>query len=300
MAILPNFNRNIKLLAEKYGFVLSGISPAGEVCAEQRTTLEKWLQRGYNADMSWFKRNHDLRLNPCLLVEGAKSVISLAYPYRLIKGSNIASYAHNIDYHYTLKEKLNNIINDINNLYSINVEARVFTDSAPILERYWAKKSGLGWIGRSGMLINKEWGSNILLAEIVCDCEADSYDTPILFNGCEGCMACVKSCPTGALGEGGLDARRCISYLTIEHRGEFCDEQLALLAKSDMVYGCDRCITVCKWNAKHSKKEAVLSVDDIVLDMTGGQFKATYKSTPLEKTGLKTIKRNIYARKLFK
>lgn len=291
MRPLQNFNQFIKQQAHKMGFVLCGVSQIEEV--EDISFLETWIHDGRNADMNWFHRNREIRQNPKLLVDGARSVISFAWHYPPVMGHNIAAYANNTDYHYTIKEQLGEIIEAINLEYGINISARAFTDSAPIMERYWARRSGLGWIGKSGMLINRTYGSYLLLCEIVCDVQSDIYDTEDLFNGCSTCRRCVNKCPTGAIcGDKSIDSRKCISYLTIEHRGEFSELQLDMLKKGEWLYGCDECLRCCPWNSKKIGVAPSVFVDETIVEMSAAEFKEKYKNTPLQRTGVKTIRRN--------
>lgn len=293
MIDLPNFNVNIKDFAIKEGFALCGVSYPCEVDSFNVKFLSDWLASKHNADMDWFDRNGDKRINPALLFEGAKSVISLAASYPLTSGGVVASYAQEPDYHYRLKQSAEKIIERVNNHYGVEISARVFIDSAPFLERYWAVKAGLGWIGKSGMLINREWGSALLLAQIVCDVKSDTYDSPDTFNGCGGCSLCVDNCPTGAItADLSVDARRCISYLTIEHRGEFSDKQKEDIGKGTYLYGCDICVKSCIWNRKIERVKPTVDINSDILTMTGGEFKRKYNSLPLIRSGVKNIRRN--------
>lgn len=296
MITLPNFNQYIKEKAREHGFALCGVSKAEAV--EEQCFLDEWIAQGRNAGMDWFFRNRELRMNPALLVENGQTVISFAYAYSPLKEHNVAAYANAVDYHFTLKEKLTKIIEEINIDYGVTITARAFTDSAPLMERYWARKSGLGWIGKSGMLINRTLGSYLLLCEIVCDVVSDVYDCEDSFDGCGRCRRCIKQCPTGAIGsDKRIDARKCISYLTIEHRGDFSEEQLAMIRNSRWVYGCDTCLECCPWNKRSASLPAVFVENDL-LEMANSTFKEKYKNTPLERSGLKTIRRN-YVGKLF-
>lgn len=296
MIYLPNFNKFIKEQATKNGFALCGVAKIEQV--EDYHFLESWLNENRNADMNWFLRNGDLRRDPSLLVDGACTIISFAYSYQPIADHNIAAYANATDYHFTLKERLNTIVEEINRHYDTTISARVFTDSAPLMERYWARKSGLGWIGKSGMLINRRLGSYLLLCEIVCNVVSDVYDTEDEFNGCGRCRRCIKQCPTGAICEDRtIDACKCISYLTIEHRGDFSEEQLAMIRKSRWVYGCDECLQCCPWNKQASVTPSIF-VENGIITMSSSEFKYRYKNTPLERSGLKQIRRN-YVGKIF-
>ncbi len=296
MMVLPNFNSTIKQFAQINGFVLCGVSRAEHVDERVVAHLNSWIQRGYNANMDWFNRNRELRNDPSLLLDNAKTIVSFAAEYPLVENSNIASYAHNIDYHFSLKKQLSNVVQQLFEHYNIEFEYRIFTDSAPIAERYWAVQAGLGWIGRSGMLINREYGSNILLAEIVCSVESDEYDVSSDFNGCEGCYECVDNCPNSAINrDKTVDATRCLSYLTIEHRGDFTLEQQQMVSRTESLFGCDRCLDSCRWNRQHNRVLPTISIGDEILLSTNSQFKKSYGITPLFHAGLKSIKRNYCA-----
>lgn len=296
MIPLPNFNQFIKEQAIKNGFALCGVAKIEQI--EDYPFLKKWLAEKRNANMGWFTRNGEIRRDPSLLMEGGRTIISFAYQYQPITDHNIAAYANATDYHFTLKERLNMIINEINQHYDTTISAQVFTDSAPLMERYWARKSGLGWIGKSGMLINRKLGSYLLLCEIVCNVESDIYDTEDKFNGCGRCRRCIRQCPTGAICEDlTIDSRKCISYLTIEHRGDFSEEQIAMIKKSRWLYGCDECLQCCPWNKQASVAPSIF-VEDEIMEISSSEFKSKYKNTPLERSGLKQIRRN-YVGKIF-
>lgn len=304
MNILLNFNQFIKNTAKKSGFSLCGVIPTSVVDIENQEFLKKWVFAKRNGDMRWFDRNEDIRFNPSLIVDDAKTIIVFAYSYnpiKLNKSYNIASYAQSTDYHFVLKDKLNAIIEEIKATYGDGISARAFTDSAPIMERYWAKKAGLGWIGKSGMIINKEEGSFTLLSEIIIDRESDIYDQESTFNGCGKCRICIDSCPTSAICEDkSIDSKRCLSYLTIEHRGDFTPTQLELVKSSTSgnkwLYGCDECLMCCPWNSvkvKQMKNSSILFTrGEDIENMSNSEFKILFKGTPLIRTGIKYIKRN--------
>lgn len=297
MTILSNFRNIIKELATKYDFALCGVVETASVNTNAIAFLNKWIENGQNADMDWFKRNQELRNNPSLLIENAQTIVVMAFPYAPIipnKDSyNIASYAQDTDYHFVLKSKLNQIISELKTIYGQNFEARAFADSAPIMERYWAVKAGFGWIGKSGMLINKNYGSYLLLSEIIIDRKSDAYDIELSFNGCGKCEKCIEQCPTGAIcNNKSVDARKCISYLTIEHRGDFSKEQKKIIhnakGKYKWIYGCDTCIDCCPWN-----KRLIPTTPKIVIDKLNINFKDQFEKTPIYRSGKKVIQRNI-------
>lgn len=244
--------QQIKSKALELGFSACGIAPSYEASSEAEY-FDKWIATGNNAGMEYMRNHREIRLNPDGLVPGAKSVISVALNYypktrRPEKEPHIAYYAYGKDYHIVVKDMLRQLWKEILPLYTGDntPEARVFTDSAPILERYWAWRSGLGWIGKNTNLIIPGKGSFFFLGEIVTTWEIDEYDSPIP-SKCGNCRRCLDACPTNALTkERVLNANRCLSYLTIEHRGEFPSEISNLLG--NRIYGCDTCQKVCPWN----------------------------------------------------
>ena len=243
----------IKNKAKELGFDACGIA---EVASADTEVLffDRWIAEGCHAGMKYMENYRDIRLDPAGLVEGARSVISVALNYypaqKQSPGSpRISYYAYGKDYHIVVKDKLRQLWEYITSLVpvldSTLPAARLFTDSAPILERYWAWKAGLGWIGKNTNLIIPGKGSFFFLGEIVTTLELD-YDTPQK-NRCGACRRCLDACPTGALERPGhLNANKCISYLTIEHKGDIPSEQASRLG--DRIYGCDTCQEVCPWN----------------------------------------------------
>ncbi|MDO4754939.1 MAG: tRNA epoxyqueuosine(34) reductase QueG [Parabacteroides sp.] len=247
--------QHIKQKAQEIGFDACGIARVTPAESEARY-LDQWIAEGYHAGMRYMEKYRDIRLNPTGLVEGAQSVIAVAlnyYPAQRLPEEipHIAYYAYGKDYHLVVKEMLQRLWKEL--LQSLPAAepneipaARCFTDSAPILERYWAWKAGLGWIGKNTNLIIPGKGSFFFLGELVTTCEVDVYDTPQR-NRCGNCTRCLEACPSGALEQGRrLNANKCLSYLTIEHRGEIPAEQAARLG--NRLYGCDTCQEVCPWN----------------------------------------------------
>ncbi|RHJ94010.1 tRNA epoxyqueuosine(34) reductase QueG [Parabacteroides bouchesdurhonensis] len=247
----------IKELARRQGFDACGIARVASADTEA-ACFDRWLAEGCHSGMKYMENHRDIRFNPEGLVEGARSVISVAlnyYPEKKLPADipHIAYYAYGKDYHQVVKEKLRRLWESI--LSSLQEDgmtleeassARIFTDSAPILERYWAWKAGIGFIGKNTNLIIPRKGSFFFLGEIVTTLEVDEYDEPQK-NRCGNCTRCLKACPTGALeGEQRLNASRCLSYLTIEHKGEIPAEQAGKLG--NRLYGCDTCQLVCPWN----------------------------------------------------
>ncbi|MEQ9306217.1 MAG: tRNA epoxyqueuosine(34) reductase QueG, partial [Marinoscillum sp.] len=238
----------LKKIASNLGFSFCGISKA-EFLKEEAPRLEEWLNRGYQGKMGYLENHFDKRLDPTKLVPGAKSVVSLVYNYfpekeESVEAPKIAKYAYGQDYHFVIKDKLKEFMNLIQEEIG-EVDGRVFVDSAPVHERAWAAKSGLGWIGKNSLLLNREMGSFFFLAELIIDLELEP-DGPMK-DYCGTCTACQDACPTNAIPEPyAVDGSRCISYLTIELKDEIPNE-----FKNKMegwAFGCDICQDVCPWN----------------------------------------------------
>ncbi len=291
----------IKSLATTLGFSYCGISKA-EFLNDQAPKLEEWLRRGYQGQMSYLERHFDKRLDPTLLVPGAKSVISLVYNYfpkkELDSELKIAKYAYGEDYHNVIKEKLGDFMQRIREEIG-EVNGRVFVDSAPVMERAWAQRSGLGWIGKNSLLLNRSMGSFFFLAEIIVDLELE-YDGPMK-DYCGSCTACMDACPTDAIPEPYVvDGSKCISYFTIELKGAMGDQQDPS-AFNNWVFGCDICQDVCPWNRfsrPHDeprfdpKKELNMSTEEWV-EMTEEVFNKVFKGSPVTRTKFEGLKRNI-------
>lgn len=244
-----NYSQLIKQKAEKFGFQSCGISKA-EFLEEEAPRLETWLNKGYHGEMQYMENHFDKRLNPTLLVEGAKSVISLSYNYfpkvkiDEINNFKISKYAYGEDYHEVIKDILKNMVAEIQEEIG-EFGFRVFVDSAPVLEKAWARKSGLGWVGKNANLITKKHGSFYFLAEIICDLELD-YDLAVT-DHCGSCRACIDTCPTQAIvSDRIVDGSKCISYATIELKNEIPDYFNGKM--NDWIFGCDVCQDVCPWN----------------------------------------------------
>lgn len=266
----------IKEKARQLGFSACGIARA-EPAAGEAVYLDRWLAKGCHAGMRYMENHREIRLDPQGLVPGARSVISVALNYypavrRKADEPYIAYYAYGEDYHTVVKDKLRRlwqaILEEILPSFPPSSEpdgaegtppsppvARCFTDSAPILERYWAWKAGIGFIGKNTHLILPGQGSYFFLGEIVTTLEVDRYDRPQL-NRCGRCTRCLDACPTQALSSHRLDASRCLSYLTIEHKGEIPETEASRLG--NRLYGCDTCQQACPWNrfATPTREEA--------------------------------------------
>ena len=295
----------IKDESKRLGFSSCGISKA-RFLSEEADNFEKWLTKGYQGSMSYLEKNIDKRLDPRLLVPGSKSVISLSYNYfppkKLIEENNfiISKYAYGKDYHKVLKKKLKKLFASIREKIG-EIEGRVFVDSAPIHERAWAKLSGLGWVGKNSLLINKNKGSYFFLAEIICDLELE-YDEPVL-NRCGSCTRCIDACPTDAITEAQvIDANKCISYLTIENKENIPEELSGSL--TDSIFGCDICQDVCPWNKRstpHNEKEFLpnkelkkLKRKDWI-EITEETFNKIFEGSAVKRTKYKGLTRNIKA-----
>ena len=295
----------IKTEAKKLGFSNCGISKA-RFLSEEAKNFEKWLSNGYQGSMSYLEKNIDKRLNPTILVPGSKSVISLAFNYfppkKLIDNNNfiISKYAYGKDYHKVLKKKLKKLFFLMREKIG-NIEGRVFVDSAPIHERAWAKLSGLGWIGKNSLLINKNQGSFFFLAEIICDLELE-YDEPVL-NRCGNCSRCIDACPTDAITKAQvINAKKCISYLTIENKDNIPEELNDSMNNS--IFGCDICQDVCPWNKNSKPHEEIeflpkknlkkLRKKDWV-ELTEETFDRIFEGSAIKRTKYKGLKRNIRA-----
>lgn len=250
---------DIKRCALALGFDRIGLARAERVSARREAELRKWLCEGCHGEMEYLARNVDKRLDPRLLVEGARTVVSVAVNYNpgdVVCGDgrwHLARYAYGTDYHEVVKAMLRQLLAALG--LSEGDDGRAFVDTAPVDEKYWAWRAGLGWRGRNSQLILPGAGSYFFLGELILTHEADRYDVPAP-NHCGACRACVDACPMHALkGDGTMDARRCLSYLTIENRGEIPTEAAAGI--SPCIYGCDRCAEVCPWNRRFASPTAV-------------------------------------------
>ena len=236
----------MKAEALSLGFSACGIAKAGPVDAQVAAHYRQWIEQGGHADMHYLANNLDKRLDPTLLLEGARSIIVVALNYapaRRIPADEyqLAVYAYGRDYHDVLKDRIRQLI--LNSQFSI-LNSKIATDTVPILERYWAQLAGLGFIGRNHQLIIPQAGSMFFLGEIITTAEFDHYDEPMP-NRCGTCRRCIDACPTGALGEV-FNSKKCLSYQTIENRGEI--DEAAKDKIGNTIYGCDRCQQACPWN----------------------------------------------------
>jgi len=293
----------IKSKAAELGFTFCGLSKA-EFLEEEAPKLEEWLNRGYQGKMGYLENHFEKRLNPTLLVPGAKSVVSLVYNYYPKKDLaqddqlKIAKYAYGEDYHFVVKDKLKQLMQTIAEDVG-EVEGRAFVDSAPVMERAWAQRSGLGWIGKNSLLLNRQMGSFFFLAELVIDLELE-YDSPVK-DYCGTCTACMDACPTDAIPSPYVvDGSKCISYYTIELKEEIPVEVKGKF--ENWIFGCDICQDVCPWNRFATPHQESRFEPDPELgkmrredweEITEEVFKKIFKKSAVERTGYKGLTRNI-------
>ncbi len=293
----------IKEEATRLGFSACGISRA-KFLEKEAPHLENWLKENRNGEMAYMENHFDKRLDPTLLVDGAKSVISLLYNYHNpapIFGSDqykISQYAYGEDYHEVIKEKLKLLLAFIEEQIG-EVSGRAFVDSAPILEKAWAQMSGLGWMGKNGNIIHKKAGSFFFLSELILDLDL-AYDSPVT-DHCGNCTACIDACPTEAIYEPQkVDGSKCISYFTIELKDNFPSNMP--VGWKDWIFGCDICMNVCPWN-RFAKKhnEPKFEPNPLFLqmnkadwkDLTEEVFKQISKNSAIKRTKYNGLKRNI-------
>lgn len=293
----------IKSVAATLGFSFCGISKA-EFLKDEAPQLEEWLKRGYQGKMSYLENHFDKRLDPTLLVPGAKSIVSLIYNYYpekdLGKTSDlkIAKYAYGEDYHIVVKDKLKILLDKISEEIG-EVNGRAFVDSAPVMERAWAKRSGLGWIGKNSLLLNRQMGSFFFLAELIIDLDLE-YDGPIK-DYCGSCTACMDACPTDAIpAPYVVDGSKCISYFTIELKDEIPSDVKGKF--ENWIFGCDICQDVCPWNTfSKPHHESRFKPSPELEDMTRQQwkeitedvFQKVFKNSPVKRTKFTGLTRNI-------
>lgn len=292
----------IKQEALRLGFFSCGISKAGFL-EEEAPRLENWLNNNMQGQMSYMENHFDKRLNPTLLVDDAKSVISLLlnyYPSELQNEDSykISKYAYGKDYHHVIKEKLNELLHFIQTEIG-EVSGRAFVDSAPVLDKAWAAKSGLGWVGKNSNLITQKVGSFYFIAELIIDLELD-YDTPTT-DHCGSCTACLDACPTEAIvSPYVVDGSKCISYFTIELKDNLPQEMKGKF--DDWMFGCDVCQEVCPWNrfSKPHNEPLFQSSPDILNfsksdweEITVDTFQKVFKNSAVKRTKYEGLLRNI-------
>lgn len=296
------YSQFIKSEAKRLGFLSCGISRAGFL-EEEAPRLEAWLKENRHGQMQYMENHFDKRLDPTLLVDGAKSVISLLLNYypekeQSVEGYKISKYAYGQDYHFVIKHKLKELLQSIQENIG-EVGGRAFVDSAPVLDKAWAAKSGLGWIGKNSNLLSKQVGSFFFIAELVVDIELE-YDHAVT-DHCGSCTACIDACPTEAIIQPYVvDGSKCISYFTIELKDNLPADMKGKF--SEWAFGCDVCQDVCPWN-RFSKphSEPLFNPHPELLSMskkdweeiTEDTFRKVFKNSAVKRTKYEGLKRNI-------
>ena len=298
------YSELIKNEAKKMGFIFCGIAKAGFL-EEEAPRLEAWLKKGMHGEMQYMENHFDKRLDPRLLVDGAKSVISLGLNYYTEdiqvdpSSPKISKYAYGVDYHHVIKGKLKQLLEIINEKIG-EVGGRAFVDSAPVLDKAWAKKAGLGWVAKNTNLINQKAGSFFFLAELIVDIELE-YDIAPTADHCGTCTRCIDACPTEAIvAPYVVDGSRCISYLTIELKNEIPKEFSGKM--DNWMFGCDVCQDVCPWNkfsVLNTEPSFTPHADLLHLnkkdweEITEDVFQKAFKNSAVKRTKFSGLKRNI-------
>lgn len=301
---LQERSARVKELARECGFKFCGISQAGFL-EDEAPRLESWLNQNRHGQMAYMENYFDKRLDPTRLVPGAKSVVSLLLNYYTEQkqadpeAPKISRYAYGEDYHTVIKQKLALLLERMREAFG-DIDARIFTDSAPVLEKAWAQKSGLGWVGKHSNLINKSQGSFFFIAEIISDLEL--YPDGAIKDYCGTCTRCIDACPTDAITEPyTVDGSRCISYFTIELRDETFPEQFNGKFENWM-FGCDICQEVCPWNRfsqPHRTPEFLPKPELMAFskkdweEITEDVFRELFRRSPVKRTKYEGLKRNI-------
>lgn len=298
------YTQQIKSFARNLGFGYCGIARAQRLDDDARR-LEQWLQKGMQGTMQYMENHFELRIDPTRLVPGARSVITLLLNYfpsesQPAESPKIAKYAYGKDYHEVIRNKLNALLSLIKEHIG-EVNGRGFVDSAPVLERTWAQRSGLGWVGKNGNLINKQQGSYFFIATLITDLELH-YDDPFAKDYCGTCTRCVDACPTDAiLPNKVVDGSKCISYFTIELKDMLIPPNLKGQFDNWM-FGCDTCQDVCPWNrfSQQHTEAAFTPIPEILHfgtkeweEITEESFKQIFRNSPLKRTKFAGIKRNL-------
>lgn len=301
---IKTLSAHIKEYAKELGFSACGFCKA-ESIGDEAQNLQSWLNKGYNGNMDYLARNFEKRCDPTLLVEGSKSIISLALNYypsdkQPANAPQFAYYAYGKDYHDVMKEKMQELYNYIQTLVP-NLEGRVFCDTAPVMERYWAAKAGLGFIGKNTLLIIPKMGSFFFLGELIINQELE-YDKPLTID-CGRCTRCLDACPTQALEKAHLlNANKCISYQTIENKEEISVDVVPKL--TNRVYGCDICQQVCPWNKyarPHQIEEfkpltEILSFTQLSMEnMSVEDYQRIFKGSAVKRAKYQGLMRNVKA-----
>ncbi|HZL10373.1 MAG TPA: tRNA epoxyqueuosine(34) reductase QueG [Prolixibacteraceae bacterium] len=298
-----NAPERIKAKARELGFLDCGISEA-RFLADEKARLTNWLQNEMHGEMAYMANNMDKRLDPRLLVDNARSVISVLLNYfPLEKQADpeapvLSKYAYGTDYHFVMKDKLAALLQFIQSEIAA-CEGRCFVDSAPVLDRAWAARAGLGWIGKNTNLISTEQGSFFFIGELIIDLELPA-NNKLVHNHCGTCTRCIDACPTQALTPYLLDARRCISYQTIENRGEINPELKGKF--ENRAFGCDICQDVCPWNLKSETHNEPAFTPNMKLmnlkkeewnEMDKPLFNELFRNSAVKRTRFEGLKRNL-------
>lgn len=297
------YSHLIKAEAKRLGFLSCGISEA-TFLEEEAPRLENWLEKNRQGEMSYMENYFDKRLDPRLLVDGAKSIISVLlnyYPKEFQKDQNapkLSKYAYGTDYHFVIKDKLKSLLTYINQEIG-EINGRAFVDSAPVLDKAWAVRSGLGWMGKHSNVLSKQTGSFYFIAELITDLDLQ-YDTPVT-DHCGSCTACIDACPTQAIVEPYVvDGSKCISYFTIELKNEIPPSYHGEF--ENWMFGCDICQDVCPWNRfSKSHKEPLFDPHPKLLHMTKSDweeitqdvFNEIFRKSAVKRTKFEGLKRNI-------
>src|SRR5690554_562399 len=296
------YTEQIKTEAKRLGFLSCGISKA-EFLEEEAPRLENWLNNNMHGEMAYMENHFDKRLDPTILVPGSKSVISLLLNYFPSQSQSsdtykISKYAYGTDYHFVIKDKLKHLMYFINEEIGV-VEGRAFVDSAPVLDKAWAARSGLGWIGKHSNLLTKQLGSFYFIAELILDLELE-YDSPVT-DHCGSCTACIDACPTNAIvADRVVDGSKCISYFTIELKNEIPNSVKGKF--EDWMFGCDICLDVCPWNRfSKTHNEPLFNPHPELLSMskkdweeiTEEVFQKLFRKSAVKRTKFSGLKRNI-------
>ena len=302
-----SLTRYIKDKATEIGFEKIGITKA-TATKDEKVRLEKWIKNNHHGSMSWIEKRKDERGNIFNYFKEVKSVISIGVNYysgydqdQIKSNSKFSNYAWGEDYHDIIKSKLYTLLNDITANYP-DIKGIACVDTSPIMEKVWAQRAGIGWQGKHTNLITRDYGSWLFLGELLLDVELD-YDDEFIDDLCGSCTACIDACPTYALGEYEIYAEKCISYLTIEHRGEFGKNT----ELHDWIYGCDICQEVCPWNQKFSQitnekkfypKKEILSWQDADWEnISESEFRKIFKGSAVKRTKHNGLVRNIKSKK---
>ena len=302
-----SLTRYIKDKATEIGFEKIGITKA-TATKDEKVRLEKWIKNNHHGSMSWIEKRKDERGNIFNYFKEVKSVISIGVNYysgydqdQIKSNSKFSNYAWGEDYHDIIKSKLYTLLNDITANYP-DIKGIACVDTSPIMEKVWAQRAGIGWQGKHTNLITRDYGSWLFLGELLLDVELD-YDDEFIDDLCGSCTACIDACPTYALGEYEIYAEKCISYLTIEHRGEFGQNT----ELHDWIYGCDICQEVCPWNQKFSqitnekkfypKKEILSWQDADWQNISENVFRKIFKGSAVKRTKHNGLVRNIKTNK---